>query len=119
GSVANTGSVVVLRGSAAGLTGDGAQAVHQGTGGVPGANEAYDRFGAAVRLTDTNRDGHADLAATAPFENTSNGALWSLRGSADGVSTAHAVSFSAATAGLSKDPYTYFGRSMPTNAHGS
>ncbi|GAB2824353.1 VCBS repeat-containing protein [Streptomyces daliensis] len=49
GSVASTGSVVVLRGSAAGLTGDGAQAVHQGTSGVPGANEAYDRFGAAVR----------------------------------------------------------------------
>ncbi|MEV0125880.1 FG-GAP repeat protein [Streptomyces sp. NPDC050703] len=119
GSVPNTGEVVVLRGSADGLTGTGSQVVHQGTEGVPGANEPYDRFGSAVRLTDTDRDGHADLAAAAPMENTSNGALWSLRGSADGVISSHAVSFSAATAGLSKEPYTYFGRSMPTSAHGS
>lgn len=119
GSVPNTGEVVILRGSADGLTGTGSQALHQGTAGVPGANEAYDRFGAAVRLTDTNRDGYADLAAAAPMENTSNGALWSLRGSTDGVVSSHAVSFSAATTGLSKEPYTYFGRSMPTSAHGS
>ncbi|MDT0380207.1 FG-GAP and VCBS repeat-containing protein [Streptomyces sp. DSM 42041] len=119
GSVPNAGSVVVLRGSADGLTGTAAQAVHQGTKGVPGVNEPYDRFGPDVRLTDTNGDGNADLAVGAPMENTSNGALWSLRGSADGVTSAHAVSFSAATAGLSKDPYQYFGRSMPTSAHGS
>ncbi|WPO70805.1 MULTISPECIES: FG-GAP and VCBS repeat-containing protein [unclassified Streptomyces] len=119
GSVANAGEVVVLRGSAEGLTGTGAEVVHQGTEGVPGANEAYDRFGSAVRLTDTNRDGRADLVVGAPMENTSNGALWSLRGSAGGVSASHGVSFSAAAAGLSKDPYTYFGRSMPTSAHGS
>ncbi|QEU97860.1 VCBS repeat-containing protein [Streptomyces kanamyceticus] len=119
GPVPNAGEVVVLRGSADGLTGTGSQVVHQGTEGVPGANEAYDRFGSAVRLTDTNRDGHADLAAAAPMENESNGALWSLRGSAGGVTSSHAVSFSAATAGLSKDPYTYFGRSMPSSAFGS
>ncbi|MEV5982583.1 FG-GAP-like repeat-containing protein [Streptomyces sp. NPDC052114] len=119
GSVPNAGSVTVLRGSADGLTGIGAQVVHQDTEGVPGANEPYDRFGSAVRLTDTNRDGNADLAVGAPMENTSNGALWSLRGSAAGVPPTHAVSFSAATAGLSQDPYQYFGRSMPTSAHGS
>ncbi|MDG4860193.1 FG-GAP and VCBS repeat-containing protein [Streptomyces sp. T-3] len=119
GSVANAGSVTILRGSADGLTGTGSKAVHQDTEGVPGAGEAYDRFGSDTRLTDTNRDGHADLAVGAPMENTSNGALWSLRGSADVVTTTHAVSFSAATAGLSQDPYQYFGRSMPTSAHGS
>ncbi|NUV38628.1 FG-GAP repeat protein, partial [Streptomyces sp. KAI-27] len=70
--------------------------------------------GSAVRLTDTNRDGRADLAAGAPMENTSNGALWSLRGSPTGVTSTQAVSFSAATAGLSKDPYQYFGRSFAT-----
>ncbi|MEU6734876.1 FG-GAP and VCBS repeat-containing protein [Streptomyces physcomitrii] len=119
GTVPNTGEVVLLRGSAGGLTGTGAQVVHQDTAGVPGAGEPYDRFGSAVRLTDTDRDGRADLAAAAPMENTSNGALWSLRGSAQGVGTSGAVSFSAATAGISKEPYTYFGRSMPTSAHGS
>ncbi|MGW6268389.1 FG-GAP repeat domain-containing protein [Streptomyces sp. NPDC055060] len=118
GSVPNAGEVVILRGSASGLTGTGSQVVHQDTAGVPGANEPYDRFGSAVRLTDTDRDGHADLAAAAPMENTSNGALWSLGGSAGGVNpSSRAVSFSAATAGLSKDPYTYFGRSMPTSAY--
>ncbi|WP_327355004.1 FG-GAP and VCBS repeat-containing protein [Streptomyces sp. NBC_01304] len=119
GSVANAGSVTILRGSADGLTGTGSKVVHQDTEGVPGANEAYDRFGSATHLADTNRDGHADLAVGAPMENTSNGAVWSLRGSADVVTTTHAVSFSAATAGLSQDPYQYFGRSMPTSAHGS
>ncbi|WTC39704.1 Dyp-type peroxidase [Streptomyces albidoflavus] len=59
-----------------------------------------------------NVENHADLAAGAPMENTSNGALWSLRGSPSGVTSAQAVSFSAATAGLSKDPYQYFGRSF-------
>ncbi|MFF3643092.1 FG-GAP-like repeat-containing protein [Streptomyces sp. NPDC002564] len=119
GSVPNAGSVTILRGSPDGLTGTGAQAFHQGTAGVPGANEAYDRFGSAVHLTDTNRDGRADLAVGAPMENTSNGAVWSLRGGASGITTSHAVSFTAATAGLPKDPYQYFGRSMPTTAHGS
>ncbi|MFI6880264.1 FG-GAP-like repeat-containing protein [Streptomyces sp. NPDC050400] len=119
GSVQNAGEVVVLRGSADGLTGTGAKAIHQGTAGVPGANENQDRFGTSVRLTDTNKDGYADLAASAPFENTSNGALWSLRGSASGVTTSHAVSFSAATAGVSKATYTYLGRSFATDAYGS
>ena len=64
---------------------------------MPGANEAYDRFGSTTQLADTNRDGYADLAVGAPMENTSNGAVWSLRGSADVVTTTHAVSFSAAT----------------------
>ncbi|MFD7918127.1 FG-GAP and VCBS repeat-containing protein [Streptomyces sp. NPDC059740] len=119
GTVQNAGEVVVLHGSAAGLTGTGAQVVHQGTEGVPGANETYDRFGATVRLTDTDRDGYDDLAAAAPTENTSNGALWSLHGSSGGVSAGKAVSFSAATAGLSQEPYQYFGQSMPTSTYGS
>ncbi|MFD5199712.1 FG-GAP repeat protein [Streptomyces sp. NPDC058375] len=113
GSVPNAGGVVVLRGSVDGLTGVGSQAVHQGTAGVPGANEPYDRFGAAVRLTDTNGDARADLAVGAPMEDTSNGALWNLGGSAGGVGTSYAIAFSAADVGLSKAPWTYFGRSMP------
>ncbi|MFE2976709.1 FG-GAP-like repeat-containing protein [Streptomyces sp. NPDC059258] len=113
GSVPNAGGVVVLRGSAEGLTGVGSQAVHQGTAGVPGANEPYDRFGASVRLTDTNGDARADLAVGAPMEDTSNGALWNLGGSAGGVGTSYAIAFSAADVGLSKASWTYFGRSMP------
>lgn len=112
GSVPNAGGVIVLRGSADGLTGAGSQAVHQGTAGVPGANEPYDRFGAAVHLTDTNGDARADLAVGAPMEDTSNGAVWVLGGTADGVGTSYATAFSAEDVGLSKAPWTYFGRSM-------
>ncbi|MYW66810.1 VCBS repeat-containing protein [Streptomyces sp. SID8379] len=118
GSALNSGEAVVLYGSADGLTGTGAQVLHQGTAGVPGANEGYDRFGGSVRLTDTNRDGYADLAVAAPTENKSNGALWSLRGSAKGVTTSQAVSFSAATAKVSSADYTYFGQWMATDAYG-
>ncbi|MET8178036.1 FG-GAP and VCBS repeat-containing protein [Streptomyces sp. NPDC005336] len=95
-SVKDAGSVVQLYGGAGGLTGTGAQAFTQDTAGVPGAAEAGDRFGAAVRLGDTNGDGKADLSAGAPDEDgayTSSGAAWVLRGRTGGLTTDGVVSF--------------------------
>lgn len=81
------GIVDVLYGTEAGLTGTGSQAFTQNTAGVPGAVEPGDGFGGAVRLLDTNGNGHADLAASAVGENSRAGAVWSLRGRATGVVT--------------------------------
>ncbi|MDN0195175.1 FG-GAP-like repeat-containing protein [Streptomyces sp. S.PNR 29] len=81
------GAVVVLRGSRAGLTGQGAQAFTQDTPGVPGTAEPADAFGTAVGLLDINGNGYADLAAAAPGEDGGNGAVWVLRGRPTGVVT--------------------------------
>ncbi|MFD9858718.1 FG-GAP-like repeat-containing protein [Streptomyces alboflavus] len=93
GSVTDAGSVVLVRGSAAGVTGTGAQAFHQNTAGVPGVAEKNDQFGAATALLDVNGDGRSDLAASSVHENADAGALWSLRGTATGLTVTNAVAF--------------------------
>ncbi|MFJ9815780.1 FG-GAP-like repeat-containing protein [Streptomyces sp. NPDC101151] len=113
GSVWQAGSVTVLRGSAAGLTGTGAQAFSQDTAGVPGAAEDNDFFGSAVRLSDLNGDGKADLSVGAHGENDSDGAVWSLRGSSSGIgATTGAVSFGPAASGVPATGYPHLGRLM-------
>ncbi|MET9757951.1 FG-GAP-like repeat-containing protein [Streptomyces sp. NPDC006372] len=79
GTVNGAGAVVVLRGTARGLTGTGAQVVTQDTPNVPGAAEKGDTFGRAVHLADANHDGLADLAAGAPGENGDAGSVWYFR----------------------------------------
>ncbi|MGH4035126.1 hypothetical protein ACQB60_40110 [Actinomycetota bacterium Odt1-20B] len=93
GSVTDAGSVAVLHGSAEGVTGTGAQVFHQNTANVPGVAEKGDEFGAAVALADSNGDGHRDLAASSVKENANAGALWSLPGTASGVTATKSVAF--------------------------
>jgi hypothetical protein len=85
------GNTILLRGSLQGLNGTGAQGVSQDTAGVAGTAEAGDRFGARVALDDVNGDGHADLAAAAPSEDSGNGAVWSLPGSGTGLQPSAAL----------------------------
>ncbi|MFI6878510.1 VCBS repeat-containing protein [Streptomyces sp. NPDC050400] len=81
GSAGSAGAVTVLLGSAHGLTGSGARAVHEDTDGVSGAAESGDAFGSAAALTDTDGDGKADLTVGIPAENAS-GCTWNARGTA-------------------------------------
>ncbi|MGC0205106.1 FG-GAP and VCBS repeat-containing protein [Streptomyces levis] len=99
GSAKQAGTVTVLRGSATGLTGSGAKSFSQDTTGVPGAVEAYDSFGYAVRLTDASGDGRAELVTSAAFENSGDGAVWLLKSTASGVTATGSTSFGAATLG--------------------
>ena len=92
----------MLRGGASGLTGTGAQSFNQGTSGVPGANESSDMFGDAIHLADRNKDGRADLSVGAAGENSDDGAVWVLRGSAGGVTATGAVSFGVSSVGIGK-----------------
>ncbi|MFD3561762.1 FG-GAP-like repeat-containing protein [Streptomyces sp. NPDC058686] len=112
GSADLTGSVTVLRATPTGLTADGSKSFHQDTAGVPGANEDNDHFGSAVQLSDLNGDGHADLSIGAQDENAGAGALWSLRGSASGITTSNALSFGASAAGLSASGTPCLGSEM-------
>ncbi|MFD8521122.1 FG-GAP-like repeat-containing protein [Streptomyces capillispiralis] len=100
GDVTGAGSVVVLRGTADGLTGAGARAVTQNTPNVPGSAERDDTFGRAVHLGDANGDGLADLAVGAPGENAGAGSVWYFRSSATTVVTPNGTTaFGAGTLG--------------------
>ncbi|WP_329571943.1 FG-GAP repeat protein [Streptomyces sp. NBC_01361] len=103
GSATDAGTVVLLRGSAAGLTVTGAQAYSQSTSGVPGASEKNDSFGSGVLLSDINKNGRADLTTGAAFENGGTGAVWNLRGSSTGLTTSGATSFSPSALGFDGD----------------
>ncbi|WP_030170385.1 FG-GAP-like repeat-containing protein [Spirillospora albida] len=87
GSAPDAGRAYVLFGSASGLTGRGARAVSQNSGGVPGGAEDYDLFGHAVSLLDHNGDGRADLGIGAPGENGDSGSVTVVRGSSAGLSS--------------------------------
>jgi hypothetical protein len=64
----DVGVVHVLFGSAVGLTAEGNQRWHQGTPGILGGNEPYDRFGSSLAGADFDGDGFDDLAIGVPEE---------------------------------------------------
>ncbi|MFE2940165.1 FG-GAP and VCBS repeat-containing protein [Streptomyces sp. NPDC059255] len=84
-----------------------ARSYSQATSGVPGLDEEGDRFGSAVAIGDTDRDGYADLIIGAAYETggdpattTASGAITVLRGSASGITTTGAKSFTQNAKGI-------------------
>ena len=82
-----SGGVVLVRGSAAGLSGDGAQFWTQDSPGVAGVARAEDAFGYAVAIGPLDDDGYADLAVGTPQDTDFSGSVTLLRGSATGLTT--------------------------------
>ncbi|MGW7244182.1 FG-GAP-like repeat-containing protein [Streptomyces sp. NPDC054804] len=99
GAKKEAGTVTVLRGSAGGLTGSGAKLFSQDTTAVPGTAQSKDFFGSTVRLTDTNRDGRAELVASAYGENHGAGAVWLFKSTASGVQAGGSRTFTSTTLG--------------------
>ncbi|MFJ1972500.1 FG-GAP-like repeat-containing protein [Streptomyces sp. NPDC087903] len=79
GSVRNAGAVVVLYGSASGVSAAKKTVITQNSTGVPGAAEDGDRFGSSLAAGDLDADGYADLVVGAPYESV---------GDRDGIGTA-------------------------------
>ncbi|WP_289940722.1 hypothetical protein [Streptomyces sp. S.PNR 29] len=109
GENGGSGAVTVVRGTTGELDAAHARTWTQNSPGVPGASEAGDAFGTAVRVVDTNKDGYADLVVGAPGENGGAGALWSLRGSATSVTATGSTSVSTGGAGLGSAGAARFG----------
>ncbi|MGJ5797474.1 FG-GAP-like repeat-containing protein [Streptomyces griseorubiginosus] len=68
GTVDAAGAVVVLYGSASGVSAARRTVITQATTGVPGTPEEWDGFGTAVTSADLDRDGYADLLVGTPSE---------------------------------------------------
>jgi hypothetical protein len=113
GGRSEAGAVQVLYGTAAGLRAAGDQLWHQGTAGVPGANESGDRFGWSLAVGDFEGDGYADLAIGVPREGIGDiawaGRVVVLRGSATGLTATGASSWSQATPGIDDEPEPFEG----------
>ncbi|MFJ3302294.1 FG-GAP-like repeat-containing protein [Streptomyces sp. NPDC086549] len=98
--ITDAGSVLVLRGSANGLTGTGAKSFSQDTAGVPGAAEKADQFGTQTALLDANGDKKDGLVVGDPAENADNGSVWVFSATSGGITASGSTSFGAAKVGL-------------------
>jgi hypothetical protein len=65
---AKAGAVVVLYGTAHGIDPSRRTVLTQNSTGIPGTAESGDLFGAAVVVSDLNRDGYYDLVVGSPGE---------------------------------------------------
>ncbi|MGW1954741.1 FG-GAP-like repeat-containing protein [Streptomyces sp. NPDC001920] len=98
--VTDAGAVLVLRGSANGLTGSGSKVFTQNTSGVPGTAEKGDKFGAETTLVDADGDKKDGLVVGAPAENAGNGSVWVFSATSSGITASGSSSFGPTTMGL-------------------
>ena len=92
GTKSDAGTIVLLKGSASGLTGSGAQGFDQNHKVVPGGAERGDRFGAGVAILNLNGKGPLDAIVTSTGEEVSgdqagypSGSLAQFHGSSSGL----------------------------------
>ena len=112
------GSVVVIPGGSGGPALNQSRVFHQGSAGVPGANEDFDQFGIVVSCGDFNGDGFSDLAIGANTEaigvRDGAGAVTVLFGGSSGLSSAGAVDLHQSKPGVSgaAEARDFFGEAL-------
>ncbi|MER6291216.1 hypothetical protein [Streptomyces sviceus] len=92
---AKAGAVLVLYGTAHGIDPSRRTVLTQNSTGIPGAAEAGDLFGAAVVVSDLNRDGYSDLVVGSPGEDVAGddggGSVTVVYGTSSGLTKAKPV----------------------------
>ncbi|MFD8058557.1 FG-GAP-like repeat-containing protein [Streptomyces cyaneofuscatus] len=83
------GAIVVLYGSAKGVSAAKRAVITQDSPGVPGAAEGGDMFGASSAIADLDKDGYADVVVGSPYESVGTtkeaGSVVVLWGSRNGL----------------------------------
>ncbi|MFH9061471.1 FG-GAP repeat domain-containing protein [Streptomyces coeruleorubidus] len=111
GTLEDSGSTVLMNGSASGVSRTGGRTLTQATAGVPGTAEAMDYFGSDVLLADVTKDGRAEFTVSAGFEDEGIGSVTALRGSSTGPVTDGARSFGPGGLGQTRS-YGAFGTGL-------
>ncbi|MDN3023478.1 FG-GAP and VCBS repeat-containing protein [Streptomyces sp. S.PB5] len=105
GGKKEAGAVAVVWGTSKGLDFTKRTVITQNSPGVEGAAEARDFFGAKVTTADVNKDGYADVVATAPGEDagTRRGTFTILWGARSGFSGGSSYAAPAGDDRVTKD----------------
>ncbi|MFF3323561.1 FG-GAP repeat domain-containing protein [Streptomyces sp. NPDC002889] len=94
-------TVILLLGSAEGLTTRGARLFSQLTPGIPGSDAIEVGFGQETALLDTDRDHSAELAiGSSSSPGGTDPIVWVLPGSARGISASRTVTFDQGALGI-------------------
>lgn len=80
GGVERSGEILINYGKSSGLSEINFESHYQGDGIIPGTNEEFDDFGAAIACADLNGDGYDDLVIGAPHESIETPSLISKAG---------------------------------------
>ncbi len=107
GTRAEAGMVALLKGSAAGLTGSGAQGFDQNHPIVPGGAERGDRFGGSVAILNLNGTGPLDAVVASPGEE--------VAGDQAGLGSGSVALFHGASGGLVPLSTSWSGLSVRTD----
>ncbi|MEV6811641.1 FG-GAP-like repeat-containing protein [Micromonospora sp. NPDC051296] len=107
GTKAEAGTIALLKGSAAGLTGSGAQGFDQDHPVVPGGAERGDWFGGSVAILNLNGTGPLDAVVASPGEE--------VAGDQVGLGSGSVALFHGGSGGLVPQSISWSGQSLRTD----
>ncbi|MFE4637693.1 FG-GAP and VCBS repeat-containing protein [Streptomyces sp. NPDC056773] len=106
-----SGAITMLRGSKTGITSTGAKSFTQNSAGIPSTSEIDDKFGSAIKVLDSDKNGKPEVYVGGYGEDSFAGRVWKLKTDSTGVIGTGATSFTLADLGGPKG-LSEFGHQM-------